>query len=74
MKFKKKHPGLLLTSRHDTELGADTEKKRHFIPHMENMTSRSRLQLTEYEKKKYYLLYTQAEECKALATVDKKGK
>lgn len=23
---KKKHPGLLLTSRHDTELGADTEK------------------------------------------------
>lgn len=24
---KKKHPGLLLTSRHDTELGADTEKK-----------------------------------------------
>lgn len=41
---------------------------------MENMTSRSRLQLTEYEKKKYYLLYTQAEECKALATVDEKGK
>lgn len=61
-----------IAARHRTWSGH--RKKRHFIPHMENMTSRSRLQLTEYEKKKYYLLYTQAEECKALATVDKKGK
>lgn len=34
MKFKKKqHPGLLLTSRHDTELGADTEKTTLYSTH-----------------------------------------
>lgn len=42
------------------------------------MTSCSQLQFTEYEDerggKKYYLLYTQAVECKALATVNKMGK